>query len=102
MHSNFGAFFMTCSFCEHISVVGNIKFYQMYIIGCNFVDSINQCSEIKECKFLYFLYHDYLLNSSSAFVDDGTDCAGHDRKWNCVTVLVSPVRVFFKYTDLTK
>ena len=97
---------MTRSFCEQISLVGNIRFYQMYIIGSNIVNSIYQCREnvelIEECKFLYFLYDDYLLNSSSAFVDDGTDCAGHERKWNCVTVLVSPVRVFFKYTDLTR
>ena len=97
---------MTRSFCKQISLVGNIRFYRMYIIGCTFVNSIYQCREnvelIKECNFLYFLYRDYLLNSSSAFVDDGTDCAGHERKWNCVTVLVSPVRVFFKYTDLTK
>ena len=44
----------------------------------------------------------YLLNSRRAFVEAGTDCAGHDLKWNCVTVLVSPVLVFFKYTDLTR
>ena len=43
-----------------------------------------------------------LLNSKSALVDVGTPCAGHDLKWNCVTVLVSPVLVFFRKTDLTR
>ena len=38
----------------------------------------------------------YLLNSRRAFVEEGTDCAGQERKWNCVTVRVSPVRVFFR------
>ena len=50
--------FMTRSFCEQIFLVGNLKFYQMYIIGSNFVNSIYQCNLnydlIEECKFLYF------------------------------------------------
>lgn len=36
------------------------------------------------------------LNSNSALAAIGTEPAGHDRKWNWVTVRVSPVRRFFK------
>jgi hypothetical protein len=39
---------------------------------------------------------EYLLNSSRALVELGTPSTGQDRKWNCVTVLVSPVFKFFK------
>uniref|UniRef100_A0A182MRN5 Uncharacterized protein n=1 Tax=Anopheles culicifacies TaxID=139723 RepID=A0A182MRN5_9DIPT len=36
------------------------------------------------------------LKSSSALADVGTPPCGQDRKWNCVTVRVSPVRRFFR------
>lgn len=38
----------------------------------------------------------FLLNSRIALVDVGTPVCGQDRKWNCVTVLVSPVCVFLR------
>ena len=38
----------------------------------------------------------YLLNSKRALVEWGTPFSGHERKWNWVTVRVSPVRMFFR------
>lgn len=35
-------------------------------------------------------------NSNSALAATGTPAAGHDKKWNCVTVRVSDVFVFFR------
>ena len=35
-------------------------------------------------------------------VEVGTPAEGQDLKWNWVTVLVSPVRVFLRYTDRTR
>lgn len=42
------------------------------------------------------MVNSHLLNSSRALVDDGTPFSGQERKWNCVTVRVSPVRWFFR------
>ena len=38
----------------------------------------------------------HLLNSKRALVDSGTPFSGHERKWNWVTVRVSPVRMFLR------
>lgn len=38
----------------------------------------------------------YLLNSRRDLVDSGVAPSDQERKWNWVTVLVSPVCVFFR------